>query len=165
MQLGKGRGIEVCSNVQTAVESQHKLIVANDVTHDTSDRDWLSPMALQAKEVLGSPFEAVAEVGDYHGEEVKTGLEAGLTPSVARPITSANQKLGVFSKDEFIYDKATDTSPCPASARLTFRFDAVEQGRHIRYEATSAGGGCALKPQCTRSKGGRRMTRWVDEHL
>ena len=26
----------------------------------------------------------------YHGEEVKTCLEAGITPSIARPITSAN---------------------------------------------------------------------------
>jgi transposase len=165
MKLGKGRGTEVCYNVQLAVDSQHKLIVANDVTNDTGDRAWLSPMALQAKEVLGRPFDAVADVGYYHGEEVKTCLEAGITPYVARPITSANQKLGLFSKDDFRYDQATDTYQCPASARLTFRFDAVEHGRHIRYYATSACGGCALKPQCTRSKGGRRITRWVDEHL
>jgi transposase len=165
MKLGKGRGIEVCYNVQTAVDSKHKLIVANDVTNAPGDRDCLSPMALQAKDILGSPFEAVADVGYYHGEEVKTCLEAGITPYIARPITSANEKLGLFSKDDFRYDRATDTYQCPASARLTFRFDAVEHGRHIRYYATSACGGCALKPQCTRSKGGRRITRWVDEFL
>jgi transposase len=165
MKLGKGRGTEVCYNVQTAVDSKHKLMIANDVTNDPGDRDWLSPMVLQAKDILGSPFEAVADVGYYHGEEVKTCLEAGITPYVARPITSANAKLGLFSKDDFRYDQATDTYQCPASARLTFRFDAVEYGRHIRYYATSACGGCALKPQCTRSQGGRRITRWVDEHL
>jgi transposase len=165
MKLGKGRGIEVCYNVQTAVDSKHKLIVANDVTNDTSDRDYLSPMALQAKDILGGPFEAVADVGYYHGEEVKTCLEAGITPYVARPITSANAKLGLFSKDDFQYDQATDTYQCPAGAQLTFRFDAVEHGRHIRYYATPACGGCPLKPQCTRSQGGRRITRWVDEHL
>jgi transposase len=96
---------------------------------------------------------------------VKTCLEAGLTPYVPRPITSANEKLGLFSKDDFIYDKGTDTYQCPAGARLTCRFDTVEHGRHIRYYATPACGGCALKSQCTRSKGGRRITRWVDEHL
>jgi transposase len=165
MKLGKGRGTEVCDNVQMAVDSKHKLIIANDVTNDPGDRDWLSPMALQAKDILGSPFEAVADVGYYHGEAVKTCLEAGITPYVARPITSANQKLGLFSKDDFAYDGTTDTYQCPAGERLTFRFDAVEHGRHIRYYATSACGGCALKPQCTRSKGGRRITRWVDEHL
>ena len=165
MQLGKGRGTEVCSNVQTAVDSKPKLIIANDVTNDTGDRDWRSPMALQAKAVLGRTFEAVAEVGDYHGEEVKTCLEAGIPPSVARPITSANQKLGRFSTEDFIDEVATDTSQCPAGARLTFRFATVELGRPIRYDATSACTACPLKPQCPRNTGGRRLTRWVNEPL
>jgi transposase len=165
MKLGKGRGIEVCYNVQTAVDSRHQLIIANDVTNETGDRNWLSPMALQAKEVLGSTFDAVADVGYYHGAEVKACLEAGITPYVARPITSANQKLGLFSKDDFTYDGATDTYQCPAGEQLTFRFATVELGRHIRYYATAAGKACALKQQCTRNKGGRRLTRWVDEPL
>jgi transposase len=165
MKRGKGRGTEVCYNVQTAVDSKHKLIVACEVTNDPGDRDWLSPMVLQAKEVLAGRFDAVADVGYYHGHEVKVCLEAGITPYVARPITSANKKLGLFSKDDFSYDRATDTYQCPAGARLTFRFDTVELGRHIRYYATAACTGCALKQQCTRNKGGRRITRWVDEQL
>jgi transposase len=165
MIRGKGRGTEVCDNVQMAVDSKHKRIIANDVTNDTGDRAGLSPMALQAKEVRGCPFDAVADVGYYHGEEVKTCLEAGLTPYVARPITSANQKLGLFSKDDVTYNGATDTSQCPAGERLTFRFDAVEHGRHIRYYATSACRTCPRKQQGPRNKGGRRLTRRVDEHL
>ena len=165
MKLGKGHGTEVCYNVQTAVDSKHKLIIANDVTNDTGDRDCLSPMALQAKDILDGPFDAVADVGYYHGEEVKTCLEAGITPYIARPVTSANQKLGLFSKDDFTYDGATDTYQCPAGAQLTFRFATVELDRHIRYYATLACKACPLKPQCTRNKGGRRLTRWVDEHL
>ncbi len=165
MKRGKGRGTEVCYNGQTAVDAKHKLIVACEVTNDPGARDWLSPMALQAKEVLACRFDAVADVGDYHGHEVKACLEAGITPYVSRPITSANGKLGLFSKDDVIYDRATDTYQCPAGARLTFRFDTVELGRHIRYDATAACTGCALKPQCTRNKGGRRITRWGDEQL
>jgi transposase len=165
MQLGKGRGTAVCDHVQTAVDRKHKRMVANDVTNDTGDRDWLSPMALQAKEVLGSPFAAVAEVGYYHGEEVKTCLEAGMTPDVTRPITSANPKRGRWSKADFTSAGATDTSQCPAGAWLTCRFATVELGRHLRYDATSACRTCPLKAQCTRNKGGRRLTRWVDEHL
>ena len=107
----------------------------------------------------------MADVGSYHSEEVKPCLAAGITPSVARPLTSAHQKLGLFSQDDFTYDGATATSQCPAGERLTFRFDAVEHGRHIRYYATSACRTCPLKQQCTRNKGGRRLTRWVDEHL
>jgi transposase len=165
MKRGQGRGTEVCANVQTAVDAKHKLMVACAVTNGPGDRDWRSPMALQAKAVLDSRFDAAADVGYYHGHEVKACLEAGITPDVPRPMTSAHEKLGLFSKIDFLYDKVTDTYRCPAGARLTFRFDTVELGRHIRYYATSACGGCALKPQGTRSTGGRRITRWVDEQL
>ena len=122
-------------------------------------------MALQAKAVLEHPFEVVADMGYYHGDEVKVCVEAGITPYVARPITSANKKLGLFSKDDFHYDGATDIYQCPAGELLTFRFETVEVGRHIRYYATSACKACARKQACTRSKEGRRITRWVDEHL
>jgi hypothetical protein len=165
MKRGKGRGTEVCDNVQTAVDSKHKLISANDVTNDPGDRDWLSPMALPAQAVRGGPFAAVADVGYYHGEEVKACLEAGMTPSIARPVTSANQQLGRFSKDDFTYAGATDTDQCPAGAQRTVRFATVELGRHIRDDATSACKACPLKSQCTRNQGGRRLTRWVNEPL
>ena len=133
MKLGKGRAIAVCYNVQTAVDSTPKLMVANDVTNDTRARAWLSPLALQAHDILGRPFAAVADVGYYHGEDVTTCLEAGLTPDMARPITSAQAKLGLFSQDDCRDEQAPDPSQCPARARLTLRFDAVAPGRHSRY--------------------------------
>jgi Transposase domain (DUF772) len=133
MKLGKGRGTEVCYNVQTAVDAKHKLSLAWEVTNDTRARAWLSPMALEAKAVLERPCEVVADMGYYQGDEGKAYVEAGLTPYVARPLTSANKKLGLFSKDAFPYDGATATYQCPAGARLTFRFETVELGRPIRY--------------------------------
>jgi hypothetical protein len=165
MKLGKGSGPEVCSNVQTAVDAKPKRSLACDVTNNTRERAGLSPMALQAKAVIESPFEGVATMGYYHGDAVKACWEAGITPSIARPLTSATQKLGLLSTDDFRYERATDTYQCPAGERLTFRFDTVERRRRIRYDATSACTGCALKQACTRSKEGRRSTRWVDEHL
>ena len=85
MKRGKGRGTDVCYNVQTAVDAKHKLIVACEVTNEPSDRDWLSPMARQAKEVLACRFDAAADMGYDHGHEVKACLEAGITPYVPRP--------------------------------------------------------------------------------
>ena len=109
MKGGNGGGTAVCYNVQTAVAAKHNLIVACDVTNDPTDRDWLSPLAVEAKKVLGGPFAAVADVGYDHGQEVKHCLHEGMTPSIARPITSAHQKLGLFSTDAFTYEAATDT--------------------------------------------------------
>jgi hypothetical protein len=60
---------------------------------------------------------------------------------------------------------AAQQAACPAGAVLSCRFATIELGRHIRYDATSACRTCSLKAQCTRNKGGRRITRWVDEEL
>ena len=38
MTLGKGGGTEVCYNVQTAVDAKYTLILACEVTNDTSER-------------------------------------------------------------------------------------------------------------------------------
>ena len=71
----------------------------------------------------------------------------------------------MFGKQQFVYDPETDTYRCPGAQTLTFRFDTVEKERHIRYYKTSACGKCPLKAKCTRNKEGRRITRWVDEHI
>lgn len=133
MKGGAGGGPAGCDNVQTAVDAQHTRLVAGDVTNDPTDRDWLSPMAVEAKAVLGGPCDAVADVGYDHGQEVQQCLQVGLTPDIARPITSAHQKLGRFSNADFTDDAATATDGCPAGAGRRVRFATIELGRHIRY--------------------------------
>ncbi len=143
----------VAYNVQTAVDSKHHLIVAQDVTNDITDRNQVSRMALEAKETLGvEQIKAVADMGYAHGKELKACLEAGIEPYVARPDTSANARLGLCGKERFVYEPQTDTYTCPAGETLTFRFDTVEQERHIRYYKTAACRGCLLKEKCTRNK-------------
>jgi len=48
--MTRGTGI-VGYNVQTAVDSQHHLIVAHEVTNDGSDLDQLSSMVKQTREI------------------------------------------------------------------------------------------------------------------
>jgi transposase len=163
--VSRGR-IEVCYNVQTAVDAKHKLIVAEDVTNAAADRDQLSPMARAAQDVLGGATPVVvADKGYYHGREITACLAAGLTPLVPRPHTSANAPRGLFTKDDFTYEVADDAYRCPAGALLTYRSTTIELGRTIKNYRTSACRGCALRSRCTRNKDGRKITRWVDEHL
>jgi transposase len=156
----------VAYNAQSVVDSKHHLIVAQEVTNEVTDRDQLSPMAIAGKQMLAvEQVKAVADKGYSHGKELKACLEAGIEPYVARPDTSANTKLGLFGKELFVYDPETDAYTCPAGATLAFRFDTIEKERHIRYYKTSACRQCPLKDKCTRNKEGRRITRWVDEHI
>ena len=96
---------------------------------------------------------------------MKACLEAGITPYIPKANTSANTQLGLFGKEDFRYDPENDCYGCPAGEQLTFRFQSTEQGRERRTYATSACAHCALKPQCTRSSQGRRITRWTYEDL
>src|SRR3990172_7624690 len=166
MPVGGGEATLVGYNVQLSVDAKHKLIVEHEVTNDVTDLGLLSHMAKSAKQALGvDGMDVVADRGYYDGQEVKACLEEHITPYIPKANTSANRKRGLFTKQDFRYDPEQDSYHCPAGEALTFRFQTTELGRDIRYYATPACRGCALRAQCTRNKGGRRITRWVDEHL
>jgi transposase len=159
-------GTDVCYNVQVAVDHQHKLIVEHEVTNDVTDQDQLAAMATRAKDTLDTDrVDALADMGYYNGDEVKKCLDEGIVPYIPKPNTSANSKLGLFGKEDFTDDPQHDCDSCPAGQVLTFRFETVELGRHIRYYSTSACQGCPIKSPCTRNQGNRRITRWVHESL
>ncbi len=73
---GKATGT-VGYNVQCAVETEHHLIVAHEVTNKVHDRHQLSGMAQQAKEALGTgAIGALADRGshgDGAGQEAYSG--------------------------------------------------------------------------------------------
>jgi transposase len=164
--MPKSPKVDVGDTAQGAVDAKHQLLVVQEVTNAVTDVDQLSGIAIHAQETLeGEPLPVVAEMGYYHGEEIKACEEAGVEPYVAKPLTSANRKLGLYGKEQFTYEPEHDCYRCPAGQALTFRFATVELGRHIRYYATPACRTCAIKARCTRKKEGRRMTRWVHEHI
>src|SRR5262245_48951478 len=161
-----GGGSVVGYNAQAAVDAQHKLIAAADVTNDETDYQQLSPLARQAKENLGvEQLEVLADPGYYNNSEVSTCLQHHITPYVAKPDTSANTKLGLFGKNQFRYDAAADVYLCPAGQELTHRFNTHEKGRQLRYYRAKDCQRCALKQQCTRNRGNRTITREEDEAL
>ena len=161
------QGTEVGYNVQVAVDAKHKLIVEHEVTNDVTDRAQLARMATQTQHVLAvDVMDVVADVGYYDGAEVQACVAVGITPYIAKPHTSRNQKAGLFTKSDFVYDAQQDAYRCPSGATLTYRFTADESGRLTRYYATPACGTCPIRAQCTRSaKDGRRITRWEQEGL
>jgi transposase len=166
MPLAGGPTTQVAYNVQISVDEKHMLIVDHEVTNDVTDRNLLSRMAKRAKEALGvDGIDVLADMGYYDGQQVKECLEEDITPYIPKADTSANKQLGLFGKSDFHYDPEQDCYWCPAGQMLTFRFQTTEKDRDIKHYASSACSQCPIKAQCTRSKEGRRITRWVDEDL
>jgi transposase len=162
--MTRGTGI-VGYNVQTAVDTQHHLIVAHEVTNVGSDRDQLSSMAKQAREAMASDtLSVVADRGYFKGEEILACHNADITAYVPKPMTSAAKADGRFNNDVFIYDAAKNQYVCPAGETLIWRFSSVEKGMKLHRYWSSKCQGCALKLSCTPSKE-RRIRRWEHEAI
>ena len=88
---GRGSGI-VGYNVQAAVDAQHHLIVAHEVSNVGNDRAQLANMAGQAKAAMGADtLDVVADRGYFSGEEVLACEPLGITPYVPKPLTSGSK--------------------------------------------------------------------------
>jgi transposase len=161
---GRGSGV-VGYNVQVAVDTEHHLIVAHEVTNSGSDRSQLANMAKQAKAVLqAEELAAVADRGYFNSPEILECAEAGITVTLPKPMTSGAKSQGRFGKQDFVYVPEQDVYRCPAGERLTYRFSAEEHGKTIRRYWTTACPKCPLQSQCTTGPM-RRIPRWDHEHL
>jgi len=161
---GRGSGV-VGYNMQLAVETEHHLIIAHEVTNSGSDRAQLANITWQAKEVLGvDELEAVADRGYYNGEEILTCHNFGIAVTLPKPITSGINARGRFGKQDFVYLKDEDVYRCPAGEKLKYYYTNEEDGQRMRRYWTNACRHCALKHRCT-SGNQRRITRWEHEHV
>ncbi len=159
---GKDTGI-VGYNVQIAVDTQHHLIVAHEVTNVGTDRHQLANMAGQAHDEMAvETLDVVADRGYYEGGEIVACEEAGITVTLPKPMTSGAKAAGRFGKQDFVYVAADDVYRCPAGERLTYRHQSLEDGKTIRRYSTSACKTCVLKAQCTTGPE-RRISRWEHE--
>jgi len=160
----RGNGI-VGYNVQTAVDAEHHLIVAHEVTNEGSDRTQLSPMATQAGEAMDAEeLTVIADAGYFKREELLTCHEAGITAFVPRSPNLGNRTKTSFGKKDFHYVPEKDEYRCPADERLIWRMTSEEDGLMLhRYWSTNCQT-CALKSQCTTGKE-RRVTRWEHEAI
>ena len=155
---GRGTGM-VAYNVQTAVDSKHHIILAQEVTNQGHDRQQLANMAVQAKSILSvDDVTVVADRGYYSGEEIKTCDETGIKTYLPKSQTSGNQAKGLFGKRDFIYHPGDDEYECPAGERAIFRSCRQEGGKMIRRYWSSSCVRCSIKSQCTNGKE-RRISR------
>jgi transposase len=143
--------VAVGYNVQVAVDAKHKLIVEQQVTNQVLDLGLLTQTAEPAKEVLGvENIDVVADRGYFKAEDIEACEKAGMTPYVPRPQRGPSVRAGLFRKDEFQYDEATDSYLCPARQRLQAYSSSPQRGlKRFHYANKLACQGCTLRPRCT----------------
>jgi transposase len=150
-------------NVQTAVDAECGIIVAQAVTTEATDNRSLLPMAEAAQQAVGAPdkLHVVADAGYSNGEQA-AGCEAqGIEPHVPANRGVNSQGDGkMFEGSEFHHDQTTDTMVCPAGQRL-HRKAVQKKRRQVVYVGEAAVcGACPLRARCTTA-----ARRTVKRHL
>ncbi len=138
-------------NVQTAVDAEHALIVAQQVSDETNDQRSLLPMAEAAQAAVSAPGESmhiVADGGYSNGEQAAACEAQGMIPHVPAKRSVNNRGDGtLLDRREFQYDEASDSFRCPAGQSLSRQ---QERKRAIVYAGRpEICGACALKSRCT----------------
>lgn len=167
MMAGKSKGNLVGYNVQIAVESKYKLIVANDVVNEANDKQQLQPMAAQAKANTGAvQMEVVADTGYFSQAQIKGCDDQSITAYVPYVDTSSSKHRGLYGKSDFRYETASDSYQCPAGNVMDYWFTLNTQGLDQKYYRTPACQTCSSRSRCTTNKTGERyIKRWVHAEL
>ena len=146
--------VAVGYNIQVAVDAKHKLIVEQQVTNQVVDMGQLTRTAAPAKDVLGvETIAVVADKGYLKVEDIEACEKAGIEPYVPRPQRGPSVKAGLFRKDEFSYDAASDSFVCPAGQRLHPYSSSFLRGlSKTNYTNKPACDDCVIRSLCTNGR-------------
>ena len=136
-------------NVQTAVDTQHGLVVHHDVTQDACDSRQLLPMAQATKVVLQQDALTVtADAGYSNGEQFQACDDQQIEAFVpANRAVNHQDNSSHFQKEAFTYYADSDSWRCPNQCTLTRK--QMNKGSVIYAASASDCSRCPLKAQCT----------------
>ena len=152
-------------NVQTTVDSLHKLIICSEATNKVNDLGLLAPMAEKTKELLNleESCNFTSDSGYYALDDINTCEDMGMIPYLPTVNKSSNVQQGLYGKEAFIYDDQTNTYLCPNKSILKKIRTTKQRGRLFnQYANKSACETCSIKHRCTKAKK-RILSRWEHE--
>jgi len=149
-------------NVQAGCDAKHKLFVNND-TGTVNDTHALSPMALDAKELLGvEKMNTLTDKGYTTAKHLEICTENGVTP-YSSPKQHSSQKNGLYPMVDFNYHRIDDSYTCPADQVPTTNGTVYNKAGHKvkHYKNRQACKVCPVRNLCTTNKNGRFIERSI----
>jgi len=154
--------VNVGYNIQASTDSKHKLFVNND-TGTVNDTHALSPMALDAKELLGiESINVLTDKGYTTGKHIDICTKNNIT-TYSSPKAHSSQHNGLFDMQIFEYNNKIDYYTCPANEILSTNGTIYNKAGHYvkHYKNRQACKNCTLRAQCTTNKNGRFIERSI----
>ena len=145
-------------NIQSVVDSEHKMIADTEVVTDSNDLNQLVPMIDSIEEELGDkPEEIVADKGYYNPQKIE---EVEKDSTVKAYIAIPKDKKEKEKTVEFDYDKDRDEYICSEGKPLILKQKHKKRrnGYANMYQGVECNG-CKLRAKCTESKKGKILHR------
>jgi len=161
LMMSNGK-MDVCYNVQTAVDAKNKLIVEFEVTNNATDNNQITPMAERAKEILDvSTIAALVDNGYDSVQDIVAGMGQGFDVHVAGtdfdicvPVDEADATEATSHKDgRCVYFAGRNITLCPMGSVLYPGFYKTAKGHGVFYNYKACKH-CVCK--CTKEVRGRR---------
>lgn len=155
MMKTNNNGVDICHNVQIAVDSKNHLVVAVDATSQPVDKEQLHSMALQAKQELDAEsITVVADKGYYSALQFAKCAEDNIIPIVSKANHNYRAITEEYAKEAFIYDEEQDGYICP-EGHLLLPYNSKPTSKykdHKCYRNFEACANCSKKQKCTKLK-------------
>jgi transposase/ferredoxin-like protein FixX len=163
----KNNGVlDICYNVQSAVDSANHLVIDVSTTNDINDQNQLYVMAKDAKELLSCDApEVIADTGYFNGEDIKHCVDDGMTVYIKKGKANSATKNDEFRKERFQYDAGKNCYICPGGKELHLYENTSKNGVKYRKYKCFECSTCKHKADCTQSKSGRTLQRWEYEDI
>ena len=160
----KGGKSKLRYKTHRGVDEKHEIITATKVTPGSVDDGHLLKDMIETHEqntqikletaVADSKYGAIENFLECHDREIKAHI-----PSIEESHKDSGRRKGIFPKEAFSYNPATDTFTCPAGKVLK-RKNFKKARKHYEYKASHKDcKACHIRDNCTRSKFGRTLKR------
>lgn len=157
VKFGAHQGTDVGYNVQTAVDSQNKMVATFEVINNSADQGQLFLVGTKAKEALKTDkLEMLADKGYYDVVDFEKCENNNSSCYVPKPSYTNSTGNPRYFSDKFKYDSEKDTFLCPENHVLhciTKRKDTNK----LTYANAEACRKCANREKCTTSSRGKLL--------
>ena len=138
-------GADVSYNVQSVVDSRHKLIAGMEVESTSADNGLLGKVMPKVKKDLGlEEITVVADTGYYNTEDFKVCEDNKIYPIVSKKKELPRE---LYKKEDFRYDEEHDLYICPNGKKLVYK--GIDQKVYRRYMNQNECRQCPMKSYCT----------------
>ena len=162
LMLANGK-MDVCYNVQTAVDSKNKLITEFEVTNNANDMNQLTPMTKKVQEILETKTIAVtADAGYASASDIAAAVQLGVQVHVAGtdydmcvPAKEGDEKTEIKTptNGRCVYVKERNIVICPMGNVLYPKHYNKEKGE-AEFQNSQACKSCTCR--CTKEERGFR---------